>query len=99
MTRRFYWDTEAKDWVPYEERQPRRLVGKGPMVISDNLDSVLNHVDGKRYDSKSAYYKAVRHAGCEIIGNEKVEPKRREYQPQNVEQDIARAYQEVSSRG
>lgn len=39
-------------------------------VISDTLDGVLNHADGKRYDSKSAYYAAVRAAGCEIIGND-----------------------------
>ena len=27
-------------------------------------------MDGKTYDSKSAYYAAVKAAGCEIVGNE-----------------------------
>jgi hypothetical protein len=39
-------------------------------VIGDSLDYVQNMADGKRYSSKSAYYKAVRAAGCEIVGNE-----------------------------
>lgn len=43
-------------------------------VISDNLgegvQGVLNHADGKKYDSKSSYYKAVKAAGCEVVGND-----------------------------
>ena len=39
-------------------------------VIGDSLDYTMNPADGRRYSSKSAYYKAVRAAGCEIIGNE-----------------------------
>jgi hypothetical protein len=42
-----------------------------PMVIADGLADVLNPADGKRYDSKRAYYRAVRAAGAEIVGNEK----------------------------
>jgi hypothetical protein len=41
-----------------------------PMVIRDALDGVMNPCDGKRYDSKSAYYRAVKDAGCVIVGNE-----------------------------
>ncbi len=40
-------------------------------VIGDSLDYTMNPADGKRYSSKSAYYKAVRKAGCHIVGNEK----------------------------
>lgn len=40
-------------------------------VIGDNLDYVVNHADGQRYTSKSAYYKAVRRKGFEIVGNER----------------------------
>ena len=53
-------------------------------LISDNVQSpthyagsddlgtkgVLNPVDGKRYDSRSAYEKAVKAAGCVIMGND-----------------------------
>ncbi|MGI0012647.1 MAG: hypothetical protein ACREBU_04275 [Nitrososphaera sp.] len=42
----------------------------GPMVIRDALDGVVNPCDGKPYSSKRAYYKAVKDAGCHIVGNE-----------------------------
>lgn len=41
-----------------------------PMVIGDSLGDVWNPVNGKIYDSKSAYYRAVKAAGCEIAGND-----------------------------
>jgi len=41
-----------------------------PSVIRDALDGVQNPCDGKVYDSKSAYYRAVKDAGCVIVGNE-----------------------------
>lgn len=39
---------------------------------SDDLGTkgVLNPVDGKRYDSRSAYEKSVKAAGCVIMGND-----------------------------
>lgn len=41
-------------------------------VISDDMgiNGVLNPVDGKKYDSKSSYEKAVKAAGCVIMGND-----------------------------
>jgi hypothetical protein len=46
----------------------------GPFIVSDDLGSrgVLNPADGKKYDSKSAYYRAVKAKGNEIVGNEKL---------------------------
>lgn len=41
-----------------------------PIVIRDALDSVVNPCDGKPYDSKRAYYQAVKDHGCVIVGNE-----------------------------
>lgn len=49
---------------------PLDATGRAPMVVSDGLADVLNPADGKRYDSKRAYYRAVRAAGAEIVGNE-----------------------------
>lgn len=47
---------------------------QGPAIIRDDLpggiNGMLSHADKKTYDSKSAYTKAVRRAGCEIVGNE-----------------------------
>jgi hypothetical protein len=47
-------------------------------IISDDLGTkgVKNPADGKVYDSKSAYYKAVKANGYEIVGNEKLKPKK-----------------------
>lgn len=41
-----------------------------PTVIRDALDGVVNPCDGKRYDSKRAYERTVKDAGCVIVGNE-----------------------------
>jgi hypothetical protein len=62
--------------VPWPEvaRKRRENAAKSllpaPNIIRDALDNVQNPVDGKLYDSKSAYYHAIRAAGCEIVGNE-----------------------------
>src|SRR5712664_2696691 len=55
--------------VPKRLAAPLRTAGR-VHVISDNLDDVLNHADRRRYTSKAAYYKAVRRAGCAVIGND-----------------------------
>lgn len=36
-------------------------------VISDNLDNVLNHANGKIYDSKSKYYADLKASGHVIV--------------------------------
>lgn len=41
-------------------------VQKAHNVISDKLWDVVNPIDGKPYDSKSAYYKKVKESGCHI---------------------------------
>lgn len=52
------------------ERNMARSDLPTPKLIRDGLDDVWNPVDGKKYDSKSAYYAAVKAAGCEIAGND-----------------------------
>lgn len=67
-----------------------------PNVIRDDLPDLMNHADGKRYSSKRAFERAVRAAGCEIVGNEKLE--RRETPMDPVGPDIKRAIAELRSR-
>lgn len=46
---------------------------------SDNIggtQGILNPADGKMYDSRSAYYQAVKDAGCVVLGNDKIEPRK-----------------------
>jgi hypothetical protein len=68
-----------------------------PSIIRDGLDGLMSHVDGKRYDSKSAYYRSVKAAGCEIVGNEAptttVEGNKRPVSRDDVEQAIAKLEQ------
>lgn len=48
----------------YVSDQPFRI-----NVISDNLDPIRNQADGKMYDSKSAYYAALKSSGHVIVEN------------------------------
>jgi len=58
-------------------------------IISDNMDRTLNPMNGKHYDSKSAYYKAVKEAGGVIMGNEKQAPKKEfSFNDDQIKRDI-----------
>src|ERR1700720_2878950 len=70
---KFVWDHgRLRPWAEVSARSRERARSSlpCPSIIRDGLDDVKNPVDGKVYDSKSAYYQAVRAAGCEIVGNE-----------------------------
>lgn len=79
---------------------PKRGDVSAPMLIRDGMDPIRNHADGGIYDSKSAYYKAVKAAGCEVVGNDsslaKAKPK--EYVPEGVGRDIKRAIDELKAK-
>lgn len=38
--------------------------------LGEGVKGVVNHADGKRYDSKSEFRKATRRAGCYEVGND-----------------------------
>lgn len=93
------YDREKRELVPkhlYVQPNPSRSDIPSPMIISDTLDYVNNPVNGQTYTSKSKYYKAVRDAGCEILGNEKpsASPKR---QLDDPIADIKQAIEQVNS--
>ena len=73
-----------------------------PFVISDVMDETLSHADGRHYTSKSKYYKAVKEAGCEVVGNDSsyMNPKpRKPFEPdkEDIRQDLKRAIAKVTS--
>lgn len=77
---------------------------RGPTVISDTLpggiNGIRNHADKRIYDSKSAYYKGVRRAGCEIIGNETPKASSREtWGKREIGETIKRAMEETRQFG
>jgi hypothetical protein len=42
----------------------------GSDTLGNNVNGILNHADGKRYDSKSQYNRAVVASGCRVVGND-----------------------------
>lgn len=62
---------DALDAKNYAENKRYKPLSAGvPHIISDHFASgdLYSHADGKTYDSKSAYKKAVKAAGYEICG-------------------------------
>lgn len=68
-----------------------------PMLIRDGMDSTWNPVNGQHYDSKRAYEKAVRAAGCEIVGNEKLKASPRPELPDPVH-DVVQAIAQTEAK-
>ena len=68
---------KAKDGIITDEymrhfgnRPSNPFSGFGSDTLGTNVNGVFNHADGRRYDSKSEYNRAVRAKGCRIVGND-----------------------------
>ena len=48
----------------------KAFYGYGSDYINGPGSSVFNHADGRMYDSKSEYHKAVKAKGCVVVGND-----------------------------
>lgn len=90
MRKRYWWNAVVEEW---NERRPPPPAGK-VHIIRDEMAATLNHADGGTYTSKRAYTKAVRAAGCEIIGNESTDHLKPPplHRPREVGEDLMRAY-------
>lgn len=73
-----------------------RRLGHAPAIRTDGMDALQSMADGRFYDSKSAYYRSVRDAGCEIVGDDRegfsAPPG---YEADDVEDDILQAAQQL----
>lgn len=68
----YVYDKDTDKVVPRHQRDAAR----GHYVISDTMDQRLLHpVTGRYYDSKSRFRADTRAAGCEEVGNEKMDVK------------------------
>lgn len=56
--------------IPPERVEPRQAAYVQSDCIGEGVQGVFNPVNGKKYDSKSSYYKAVKDAGCVVLGND-----------------------------
>lgn len=98
MSERGVWVFRDGQLIPKHLAPPlHRRFGTSAYVIGDGMEPTLNPANGRRYDSKRAYYRAVRDAGCEIIGNEtpKASPRKDLGDPG---EDIKLAIETVSAR-
>lgn len=96
----------CRDWHDLDAPWPDNCRDNGPqarsdlpapMIIRDGMDATMNHADGRRYDSKRAFERAVKAQGCEIVGNEKL-TERPMWTPPSSGPDIKRAIEELKSR-
>ena len=82
-----------------EQFKRKRSDLPAPFIGSDGMDAIMNHANGLMYDSRSAYERGVRDAGCEIVGSEKIEPKARPVlSDRELKQDIKTAMDQVEAR-
>lgn len=68
-----------------------------PYVISDEMPSLINHADGRRYTSKRKFREATAAAGCVEIGNESLVTRRQPVQLDRRQrrEDIRRAMHDL----
>ncbi len=82
-----------------EQFKRKRSDLPAPFIRSDGMDPILNHANGLMYDSRSAYERGVKDAGCEIVGNEKLTAKPRPtLSDRELKQDIKTAMDQVEAR-
>jgi hypothetical protein len=65
---------ELEYWKYMQVAHLQYTIGNRPVrfsIISDNMDATRHMANGKVYDSKSAFRKATKNAGCIEVGNEK----------------------------
>ena len=70
-----------------------------PAIRSDGMDPIMNHANGLMYDSRSAYERGVKDAGCVIVGDDKLTPSPRPVlSDRELKQDIKTAIDQVEAR-
>jgi hypothetical protein len=92
---------EVSEWPRECLEQFRKARSDLPMpaIRSDGMDPIMNHANGLIYDSRSAYERGVKDAGCEIVGNEKLTPKPPpEPSLRDIKRDVKTAIEQVEAR-
>jgi hypothetical protein len=51
---------------------PLHASSDAPQVIRDGMEPTFNHATGRLYDSKRAFERDTRRAGCVIVGDERL---------------------------
>jgi len=93
----------CEGWHDLNEAWPRECLREtaqpAPYVRPDGMDPIRSMVSGKLHDSRSTYYREVRSAGCEIVGDDRAGyGPRYEYRPEGVGRAIKDAIEKLSAR-
>lgn len=69
-----------------------------PFTRADGMDATWNPCDGKHYESRSQYERAVKSAGCEIVGDDAGHwnQQRPEYATEGLKDDLKRSWDQLS---
>lgn len=101
---RLIWDKEARDfvtpadWARSHGNRKRSHAVAAPYIRPDGMSATWNPATGRTYDSRSAYYRAVKDAGCEIVGDDAPLPDAPPaFEPSGVERDIKDAIDQLTS--
>jgi hypothetical protein len=74
-----------------------RSLGASMSYISDEMiGGMFCPADGKTYDSKSSYYKAVKSKGMEIVGNDPIKPSQPKLDRINWERAVKESIQQLT---
>ena len=88
---RYVW--RDMEWQPIVVRAP---TGRSAMIVRDTMDALRHPVTGKVVDSKSAFRRMTKDAGCVELGNDAASvTERRPDQDRSLRQDIHKAWQKL----
>jgi hypothetical protein len=86
-------------WVDKASAAPLHRAAAAPTVRADGMDPLRSMLDGRIYDSRSAYYGSLKRAGAEIVGDDRGALERRAtFEAAGVAESLRQAMNELESR-
>lgn len=102
MRGRWILHPETGELVPAHEyvrpSDKRATCVPTPMLIRDAMDATVNPMDGRTYDSRSSYRRAVHARGGRIVGNDfgaEMPASAPNIKAIGVGEDVKRAYEQL----
>lgn len=93
------WHDLANPWPPECYGHFGVVANDAPYIRADGMDPIRSMADGQVYDSRSAYYRSVRRADCEIVGDDRSGfGPRPQARSEGVGQSIKAAIEKLSSQ-
>ncbi len=87
------WCRKQQKLIPIEEYQKEQpVVNRAHNVITDTMDPLFHHADGKMYDSKSEFSKTTKAHGCVEYGHEQLPTSAPKMASKGLKEDLNKAY-------